>query len=83
MKNVCAQDEDDGPGDILDDELQRQLNEMADYDSANEEDPAAAGHPAGVASLDLLGIALNTSRRAQGSKVVPARRAVRFRRVYL
>lgn len=39
-------DEEDGPGDILDDELQRQLNEMADYDSANEEDPAAAGHPA-------------------------------------
>ncbi|DBA96751.1 TPA: hypothetical protein ACH3X1_015590 [Trebouxia sp. C0004] len=40
-------DEDDGPGDILDDELQRQLNEMADYDSANEEDPAeAASHPA-------------------------------------
>ncbi len=56
---------------------------MADYDSANEEDPAAASHPAGVASLHLLGIALNTSRHAQGSKVVPARRAVKSRRVYL
>ncbi len=56
---------------------------MADYDSANEEDPAAASHPAGVASLHLLGIALNTSRHAQGSKVVLARRAVKSRRVYL
>ena len=82
-ENVCAQDEDDGPGDILDDELQRQLNEMADYDSANEEDPAAASHPAGVASLHLLGFALNTSRHAQGSKVVPARRTVKLRRVFL
>lgn len=73
---VCAQDEEDGPGDILDDELQRQLNEMADYDSANEEDPAAASHPAGVASLHLLGFALDTSWHAQGSKVVPACRAI-------
>ena len=42
-----AQDEDDGPGDILDEELQKQLNEMADYDSADEEEPAAASHPPG------------------------------------
>ncbi|KAA6422645.1 MAG: hypothetical protein FRX49_07505 [Trebouxia sp. A1-2] len=44
--DVYYGDEDDGPGDILDDELQRQLNEMADYDSANEEDPVIAGHSA-------------------------------------
>lgn len=43
-----AQDEDDGPGDILDEELQKQLNEMADYDSADEaEESAAASHPPG------------------------------------
>ncbi len=41
------QDEDDGPGDILDEELQKQLNEMADYDSGNEEEPAAVRTPAG------------------------------------
>ncbi|KAL0049758.1 hypothetical protein WJX82_009349 [Trebouxia sp. C0006] len=45
-------DEEDGPGDILDDELQRQLNEMADYDSANEEDPGAASHPAEEPEVD-------------------------------
>ena len=49
---------------------------MADYDSANEEDPGAASHPAGVASLHLLGFALDTSWHAQGSKVVPACRAI-------
>lgn len=63
-RNDCAQDEDDGPGDILDDELQRQLNEMADYDSANEEDPVIAGHSAGVASLHLLVIVLTGMLKA-------------------
>ena len=54
-----------------------QLNEMADYDSANEEDPAAASHPTGVASLLVPSSAHNTSWHAQGSKVVPALRAVK------
>lgn len=45
---MLVQDEDEGPGDILDEELQKQLNQMADYDSANEEEPVAAdSDPAG------------------------------------
>lgn len=33
----CVQNEDEGPADILDDELQQQLNELADYNSDEEE----------------------------------------------
>ena len=33
----CVQDEDDGPANILDDDLQQQLNEMADYNSDEDE----------------------------------------------
>ena len=40
-----VQGEEEGSGDILDEELQQQLNEMADYTSGDEE------HPAGQSSL--------------------------------
>lgn len=36
------QGEDEGPGDILDEELQKQLNEIADYDSDDAIQPASA-----------------------------------------
>lgn len=37
-----VQGEDEGPGDILDEELQKQLNEIADYDSDDATQPASA-----------------------------------------
>lgn len=36
-KLIAAQDEEEGPTDILDDNLQQQLNEMADYNSDEED----------------------------------------------
>ena len=37
------QGEEEGPGDILDEELQKQLNEIADYDSGDEAQPTVEG----------------------------------------
>lgn len=37
-----VQGEEEGPGDILDEELQKQLNEIADYDSDDATQPTAA-----------------------------------------
>lgn len=39
---LVVQGEDEGPGDILDEELQKQLNEIADYDSDDATQPASA-----------------------------------------
>ena len=36
-----VQGEEEGPGDILDEELQQQLNEIADYESGGEEEQPA------------------------------------------
>ncbi len=41
--NSWVQGEEEGPGDILDEELQEQLNEMADYDSSDEAQPTVDG----------------------------------------
>ena len=38
---LLLQGEEEGPGDILDEELQKQLNEIADYDSGDEVQPAS------------------------------------------
>lgn len=38
-----VQGEEEAPGDILDEELQKQLNEIADYDSADEAQPTIEG----------------------------------------
>lgn len=39
---LVVQGEEEGPGDILDEELQKQLNEIADYDSDDAIQPTAA-----------------------------------------
>lgn len=54
---------------------------MAGYDSANEEDPAAAGHPAGVGSLHLLGVALTSHGMLKAANGTSTHRAVKFRRL--
>lgn len=41
--NPGVQGEEEGPGDILDEELQKQLNEIADYDSGDEAQPVIQG----------------------------------------
>lgn len=41
--NLGVQGEEEGPGDILDEELQKQLNEIADYDSGDEPQPTLQG----------------------------------------
>ena len=47
---IGAQNEDEGPADILDDDLQQQLNEMADYNSDKEgqEKPSTSQADAGM-----------------------------------
>ena len=55
MTVYCAQDEKDGPEDILDEEVQKQLHEMADYGSGNEEEVAAPDGPAGTVVNLLAG----------------------------
>ena len=39
---LVVQGEEEGPGDILDEELQEQLNEIAEYDSDEATQPTAA-----------------------------------------
>ena len=51
-----VQNEDEGPADILDDDLQQQLNEMADYNSDEEEkqQPSTSQADAGKHASMLL-----------------------------
>lgn len=42
VRALAVQGEEEGPGEILDEELQKQLNEIADYDSDDATQPTAA-----------------------------------------